>query len=216
MSYRPFALYCRATVDYSGRASSTLTIGNYLILYKPDGSLAIHDSHSIKPINYQTNGTELTFVENPNTHKRCILQIVAKNKKETLVISVYVIHHDLALDDWSKGEIEISRTEHQLRDYIAANTHKWFKFKPQLVETEYPTPYGNVDVYIKEQSRIIHLVEVKRHKINMAACGQLARYANYFKKSNKVIQYLAAPTISKNAQAYADKHKQIWLQVDFC
>lgn len=215
----PFLLYCEAAVLYDGRARSTLEPGNYLIVYKPDGSLAIHGNSSIKPLNYMNGASKIEFIEKPMAVKldwpKPILLIRSTCKKEIIDIFVFKVHANEVLADWSANKISITGTETQLRDHIAANIEQYLGFIPIEVQVEYPTKYGPVDVYAKENKRTLHICEVKRGKISLAGCGQLTRYGKHFKSSGlKVHQHLIAPAISKNALKYATDHNQAWLQAD--
>jgi len=212
-------MFARATVTYRGRARSKLEPGNYLIIHKPDGSVAIHGAKSTKPLNYQNGGAAVKFSttirKTPHYWPKPILSIKSVTKKETIEIIVFNVIFCETINEWGKNKIRLIGTERELRDHIADNIKTLLGFKPHTVEVEYKTPYGNIDVYVEETSKIIHIFEVKRDKINLSACSQLERYSKHFRRKKLAVhQYLAAPHISKNAKGYAEKHDQKWFMIE--
>ncbi len=57
-----FLLVGDLSIVYDGRAFSTLKTGKYMVMYKPDGSLSIHNKTSIKPVNYQNKRSTLELL----------------------------------------------------------------------------------------------------------------------------------------------------------
>ena len=208
-------LYCSAAVRYQGRAKSSLKKGQFVLIYKPDGSFSIHGSRSIKPLNYQNANTKIEIVGNQRAKDGSLFKIVARNGKEVIRVTVYAVLSTMMLEDWTVGSIKLKGTERELRDHLVKEIRTNLGDQFEVIETEYPTTYGSIDIYLLEADKLVHIFEVKRHKINMAACGQLERYARYFlRRGFTVHQYLAAPTISKNAVKYAKDHGQTWVKAN--
>jgi len=51
-------LFGRCTVDYEGRAASTLGPGDRHVMLKPDGSALVHTDEGQQPVNWQPPGCE--------------------------------------------------------------------------------------------------------------------------------------------------------------
>jgi RecB family endonuclease NucS len=231
-----FVIYVDAAVVYEGRAYSTLERGHYLIIGKPDRSFMVMGGRFIPPLNYQGPGATLihhrpgttAFQELQEQHfsdlspgkLRAILE--STSCREHLYVAVHRVISQQLLRDWSTTSIELSRSEAELRDHIATNANRFF---PALniisVQIEVPTPYGNVDVYLtalaRGQQTAAHIIEVKRRQASIAACGQVARYGRHLREIDEleVYEYVAAPTISRNAELYCQRHGQRYIRAVF-
>lgn len=201
---QPFCLYANCTVEYDGRAYSTLEAGNYLIIYKEDQSLMIHGNTKVTPLNYQSSKTKLEIETNKLKFTR---------KKEIIIITINQILQLTYLENWSSNQIKISRTEQELTNKIITNANNYFK-NITKIETEHQTSHGPIDILIINETH--NIIEVKRNKITLNNCYQLQKYLNYFKTTN--IQhkgYLAGPKIAKNATKYINENNIGYIQVTF-
>ena len=226
MKQQAFSMFCKCEVVYDGRASSILEVGNYLILCKPDACFSIHGACFAKPLNYQNPGSKIEFLRSGQDfddlwsnlfESKPKFIVRATNKRESLIVAVYkVFKHDV-FTDWTSAKIKLVRSERDLVTQIFNNVYDYFPgIDPILIETEVPTPYGNIDLMIVDSQGIRHIVEVKRRIMSVAGCGQLARYAQHFIARNVPIrQYVMAPGISKNALAYVQNNGQKWVQATF-
>jgi hypothetical protein len=191
-------------VIYDGRAYSVLEEGNYLILYKGDGSIQIHGGTKIQPRNYQ--GAKSTLEQRGHL-------LICRNKKETITIVVHKVIEVTYLRFWSEAEIDIQRTEQELVHKIFTNWGDYIDGEFEIIEKEYPTKYGPVDL-VGFGEEIIAVVEVKRRKATISDCTQLRKYVEAFEASN-VMGYLAAPQIGDNAAKWLDEHGYKWIRVTF-
>lgn len=201
---KPFILYATAEVVYDGRAYSILERGNYLIIYKDDGSIQIHGGNKIQPRNYQ--GAKSTIKLDGNI-------LTSSNKKETIIINIYKIINISYLDNWSCNEINIRKTEKELANKIFINWCDYIDGDFEIIEREYKTDVGDIDLIGWAADLTIHVVEVKRKKASLSDCTQLLRYIEAI--GGNSIGYLASPEIGENALRYLNKHDLKWLYVDF-
>jgi RecB family endonuclease NucS len=201
---RPFSLYARCEVKYDGRAYSVLEEGNYLILYKGDGSLQIHGSTKIQPRNYQ--GAKSILEQRGHL-------LISRNRKETITIIIHKVINITYLQFWSEAEISIKRTEQELVQKIFDNWGDYIDGEFEVIEKEYPTKYGPVDL-IGLGKEIVAIVEVKRRKATVSDCTQLRRYIEAVEAPH-VTGYLAAPQIGDNAAKYLEEHGCGWIRVEF-
>jgi RecB family endonuclease NucS len=199
-----FSLYASCTVDYDGRARSTLEKGNYLIIHKSDGTLLIHGGTLCTPRNYQPPGAILKTDKN---------RIISFRKNEIIVITISKILAYDEFKDWSKQRIDITKTEKELRDKIVSQIDKYLKTKVKEVHVEFPTPVGNIDILAIDENNIYHVIEVKRGKASLAACSQLDRYSTYFINIMKDVKdYIASPEVSSNATNHMRTLRQSWIK----
>jgi RecB family endonuclease NucS len=201
----PFILYAKCDVTYEGRANSYLTVGNYLIIYKADGSLLIHGGDKAVPRNYHPPGTKISFINN---------SIIAKRKKETILININEILCYHVPNDWSISPIIMRRTEKDLVDKIVKNIESYIDVIPDTIIRERNTECGKIDIFAVDQENTHYIIEVKRVKATINHCGQLRKYLECF-PNERVKGYIAAPNICKSAQNYMIEKGYTFLAVTF-
>lgn len=187
-------------VTYDGRAKSVLERGRYLIIYKVDGSLAIHGMSLIKPLNYISSGSVL--------NKQGNILIWTKKKESIKVEIMTEIYYQPF--DLSHHVPVMMNTEKQLVEKLVQEWKEHgLKGTPVL---EQKTRHGPVDIYSLHASEHT-LVEVKRKNITLKDITQVLRYKETFEGS--VLCYVAGPGISKNAMTYAEKHAVKFIKINF-
>jgi RecB family endonuclease NucS len=203
---QPFTLYAQCTVDYDGRAKSTLELGNYLIIHKSDGTLLIQGGTLCTPRNYQPPKAIM---------RRIGSKLVSTLKNETITITIDRIHFYKELHNWSAKKIDINKTEAQLRDKILNNIESYLGVKVKETYREFRTPVGNLDILAIDIYDTYHIIEVKRGKANLATCSQLERYCHHFTDLMKNVKdYIASPDISDNALRFSQENYQTYLKVE--
>lgn len=200
---KPFCLYADCSIEYEGRACSTLSRGNYLIIYKNDKSLLIHGGDKTIPRNYQPPGGSLTK-ENG--------KIVLKRKNETITITLYKCINYIILENWSINSTEIIKTENDLVLKIVNNINQYLACDVVSVRREYATDMGKIDICAIDNVGTHHIIEVKRVKATKNHCNQLRKYMDCIANSRG---YIAAPSVAQSASDYIEKVGYKFIQVDF-
>lgn len=206
---RPFVLFAESTVKYSGRAESIIDKGNYLFIHKFDGSFSIHAGIKLTPINYQSAGTQLEYVNHILTVKR---------KNELITADIHTLHHYYEPENWSYNKRVTSKTESDLRNKIVQNITKILNLQETEIWNvfiEYKTPFGPIDIVVHDVYGVYHIIEVKRGTASLNACTQIMRYSEHFvdrKYEHKM--YIISPNIGKNALKFAKSHNINWISVD--
>lgn len=169
-------------VIYEGRGSTTLNRGNRAIIIKGDGAVSIHSNFGNKPLNYMGKGNALVI-----TKKGKKQTWVFYDKKESITVTIFKIHHEIehVLDEVEEGLIR-EKTENQFQAWLARNPEAVGKGFT-LVGREYRTPVGAVDIVMKSPEGEHVIIEVKR-KAMIDAVSQLQRYMKYFEDSNELGQ----------------------------
>ncbi len=202
-----FVLYCNCEVYYSGRALSSLSPGNYLIIHKPDGTLLIHGSEKNPPRNYQGPGAKLEFINN---------KLISRRKSETIEIIIHDIISYVPLIKWSNNLVEITKTEKDLVRKLLDNWFDYFNVELEIIYIEYQSNLGPIDFLGIDNKNVYHIVEAKRGTAVLSHCSQLNRYIESFQEKNAdIVGYIASPKISANAMVYLEKHGCRWIQIDF-
>lgn len=199
----PFILYAKCSVEYDGRAYSTLDVGNYLIVHKQDGSFLIHGADLSTPRNYQGPKSYLEYDGD---------KLICKSKKELIVVNIHSIINYIKLSDWSTAKIEISRTEKELVDKLCNNWSEYFQKEASDIFREYKTDNGPIDI-VGIVGDDYYIVEVKRKKGTINNCVQLKKYAEAI--DGNTIEFLASPAITDNAMKYLSNNGMYWIRVDF-
>jgi RecB family endonuclease NucS len=185
-------------VHYSGRANSTLELGERLLIIKADGSLLVHRPVGYEPVNWQPAGSVFhAQVSGNQLEVHAIRQKPRENVKVTF--SQIFMVSALSLND--SGEFLLHASE--------LDMHKAILLKPSLFEEGFkPIDYekkvepGFVDVYGVDKDGKLVVIEVKRKTAGREAVLQLARYIEAIKeKANRELRgVLVAPNLGKDVQ----------------
>jgi len=190
-------LVARCSVSYEGRLGATLAPGIRLILWKADGSIAIHsDAKAYKPLNWMN--PPCTIVERDNT-------ITATNPKgETLWIEILEALHDSDHEIGEDPGLEKDGVEAELQQLLAARVAA-LQEDFVLVRREYPTDIGPIDLLCRDGDGRAVVVEVKRIA-EIAGVDQLLRYQERLDRDPQFAPtagMLVAQHIKPQARVYA-------------
>lgn len=203
----PFILFADSTVEYDGRAISTLERGRYLIVAKEDGTLLVHACDSVAARNYQRPGSTLAISQ---TEPLIIESLSAKDK---LRITVFQIVELMTPQSWSAAHIILRRTEAELVDKLCNQLGPYLR-----LDREVRTPCGVIDVLGVCDLGDRHVIEVKRNKATLAAVSQLQRYVQHLaaeQPRSNVIGYIASPQIGTRAKQHLEQCGFYWLPLSF-
>ncbi len=197
---------CR--VVYEGRASSKASEARRLIIIKEDGSLLIHGSTGIEPINWQPNAT-LTYRLSSE-----YFEIIAARSRPKEVLKIYLKDRPyVAVFKLGEGLFTIKGTEDDLINYIALNPSV-IEDGAKLVAREVITPHGRVDIILRDANEELILVECKRGTADLDSVHQLMRYVEYYRNIGiKVRGVIAAPKISPQALKLLRKNELDYVEI---
>ena len=168
-------LIARCQVDYAGRLTAHLPLATRLILAKADGSVSIHaDDRAYKPLNWMNPPCTLTVTTAEADSGFSEVWELRNKDADTLVISIAEVlhdsHHELGVDpglvkDGVEAHLQVLLAEHP-----EAFGPGW-----TLVQREYFTPIGPVDLLFRDDAGGYVAVEVKRRG-EIDGVEQLTRY----------------------------------------
>jgi len=193
-------LFGRCTVEYDGRAASSLGPGDRHVTLKPDGAALVHTDEGQQPVNWQPPGCEHSVSAAAGALE---VHSERSNPDETLEISFETVAHAAAFDVSDPEELAVTGTEADLKERILED--------PDLVEpgftplaTERATPAGAVDIYGEDESGRTVVVELKRRRVGPDAVGQLDRYVDALERDlhagTAVRGILVAPSVTDRAR----------------
>ena len=193
-------LFGRCTVEYDGRAASSLGPGDRHVTLKPDGAALVHTDEGQQPVNWQPPGCVHAVTATDG-----VLEIHSErsNPDETLEITFETVAHVAAFDVSDPEELAVTGTEADLKERILDD--------PALVEagftplaTERTTPAGAVDIYGEDDAGRTVVVELKRRRVGPDAVGQLDRYVDALERDlhagTAVRGILVAPSVTDRAR----------------
>lgn len=203
---QPFALHFNGSVTYDGRAESTLTDGDYLIIRKGDGTFQILGATNIPALNYQRPKAILKKEDN--------VLISTSKDGEVVRVKINKTHHYHEIHPWSDNKVRISKTENDLREQIKTKIEDLIGEPITRTHTEFKTPYGPVDLIAEGLEELYHVIEIKRGKATIAACTQVERYLKYFKETDRKTRgWIMSPAITEGAKEYCQKNHLSWALV---
>jgi len=193
-------LFGRCTVEYDGRAASTLGPGDRLVVLKPDGTALVHTDEGQQPVNWQPPGCthEATVEDGQFT-----IHSERTTPEEFLTVRFEYVDHASAFEGSDPSDLDLTGTEADLKDRILDD--------PALVEsgfepraTERDTPAGAVDIYGEDADGNAVAVELKRRRVGPDAVGQLTRYVDALERDlhaeAEVRGVLVAPSVTDRAR----------------
>lgn len=195
-------IVANCSVVYTGRGDTTLKQAIRAIIIKEDGAVSIHSDAGNKPLNYMGKGNVFSIVEEGDETFWHF-----DTTKENLTIRMLEILSDSA-------HILAEVDEGLIRDGTEAHLQAWLAEYPEvlgegytLVEREFNTGNGPVDLLVKDNQGQYIAVEVKRVAM-LGAVGQVKRYIDAlndkpeFEGSKGIV---VALDIRPNTQKLADK-----------
>jgi RecB family endonuclease NucS len=197
----------RCSVDYVGRLTAHLPEANRLLMIKADGSVLVHsDAGGYKPLMWMTPPCSTLFGDDTWT--------VTNKGGEQLVISVHEVLSDSAHDLGSDPGLVKDGVEKQLQQLLAEQCHVlgdgW-----TLVQREYFTDIGPVDLLCRDHTGAHVLVEIKRVG-EIDSVEQLTRYLQRVSTVLGDVQgVLAAQSFKPQAKVLAADRGITCVQLDY-
>ncbi|USZ77717.1 endonuclease NucS [Halorussus vallis] len=193
-------VFGRCSVDYEGRASSTLGPGDRLVVLKPDGTVLVHTDEGQQPVNWQPPGSTRSAAV---AEGDLVVESTRSAPEERLVVSFESVRQVSTYDVSDPEDLALSGTEEDLRrrllddpDLVEAG------FKPLATERE--TPAGAVDIYGRDHNGATVVVELKRKRVGPDAVGQLSRYVEALARDlhadAEIRGILVAPSVTDRAR----------------
>jgi len=199
-------LFGPCTVEYEGRATSSLGLGDRHVTLKPDGAALVHTDEGQQPVNWQPPGCDHSASV---TEGSLVVRSERTTPEEELEIVFETVAHAAAFDVSDPEELAVTGTEADLKERILS--------APELVEpgftplaTERETSAGAIDVYGEDEAGRTVVVELKRRRVGPDAVGQLDRYVGALRRDlhaeTEIRGILVAPSVTDRArQLLAEK-----------
>ena len=197
----------RCSVDYAGRLTAHLPEAVRLLMVKADGSVLVHsDTGGYKPLMWMTPPCSLIVQDD--------LWTVTNKGGEQLLITVHEVLSDVAHELGSDPGLVKDGVEKHLQELLADRCEVlgagW-----TLVQREYFTDIGPVDLLCRDEAGAHVLVEVKRHA-EIDGVEQLTRYLQRVSTVlGDVTGVLAAQSFNPQAKLLASYRGIVCIQLDY-
>ncbi len=196
------------TVEYQGRLGARLASATRLILFKADGSIAIHsDAKAYKPLNWMNPPCTIDEVEG---------HITARNPKgEELRIELHDIVSDTRAELGDDPGLEKDGVEAELQQLLAARVAA-LREDLTLIRREYPTDIGPVDLLCRATDGTTVVIEVKRVG-DIAGVEQLLRYQERLDRDGRYAPttgMFVAQSIKPQARVFAESKGVSCIEID--
>jgi RecB family endonuclease NucS len=197
----------RCSVDYVGRLTAHLPEAVRLLVCKADGSLLVHsDTGGYKPLMWMTPPCTTTEAEG--------LWTVTNKAGEQLLVTVHEVLSDVTHDLGTDPGLVKDGVEKHLQELLADQVHV-LGDGYELVQREYFTDIGPVDLLCRDGSGAHVLVEVKRHA-EIDGVEQLTRYLQRVSTVLGEVQgILAAQSFKPQAKVLAADRGITCIQLDY-
>jgi RecB family endonuclease NucS len=196
------------SVEYSGRLGARLPRARRLLLFKADGSLAVHaDTKAYKPLNWM----------NPpcSVHEGDRVIRVTNPKGEELVIELHEVVFDESIELGDDPGLAKDGVEAELQELLAARVQA-LRDDLRLVRREFPTDVGPVDLLCRDGEGRAVVVEVKRVG-EIAGVEQLLRYQERLDLDSTLAPtrgVFVATRIKPQARVFAESRGVECIEVD--
>ncbi len=201
--HRTVVIAGNCTVDYDGRASSKLELGERLVIFKPDGSALVHRPKDYSPVNWQPSGS---IFHTKLVKDELVIRVFRRKERESMVISFKDLSMVSVLDLIDTGEFNLYASEKDMQEALL--------FKPHMLEPgfrpitkEMAVDPGFIDIIGYDAEGRLTVVEIKRVKGNKKAVEQLKKYMDVIDldEGRVVRAILVAPDIADNAEKLLEK-----------
>lgn len=200
----------RIVVEYVGRALSYAPEGSRIVILKPDGSLLVHESSGVEPLNWQPPRSTIAFSCIGN---RLRIKSHRSNPHEEVIIDFIEVEFIKVCSIVATKLIVVGR-ESDIVNLIVLNPSSVLNAST-VVGTNISTPYGRIDVLLRDEKGNLVAVEVKNEKAGVAAILQLKRYLEYYSSRGVSVKgVVIAPSITDEARSVAVKEGIIFISVD--
>jgi RecB family endonuclease NucS len=197
-------VFGRCTVEYDGRASSSLGPGDRLLILKPDGSALVHTDEKRTPVNWQPPGSEHRASVRDG---RLRVRSERSSPDERLDVRFERVDQLSAFSVAARADLSLVGSEEDLRTRILDDPTV---VEPGLepLETERETMAGPVDILARDGDGNTVVVELKRRRVGPSAVRQLAGYVDALEQElgdETVRGILVAPSVTDRAAALLDE-----------
>jgi len=207
------------SVEYVGRARSTLGWGERIVIVKPDGSVLVHQRAGREPVNWQPPGTQVRYrTETDNDTPMFVIYSYRFKPPEKMyvrfktidMISVHRLRDDQVL--------QITGAESDIADRIMSDPSV-IDAGLRITDRERQTRSGAIDLYGIDRDHTPVIIEIKRSQPTPSAVLQLKAYVldhqHRHTEPAQVRGILCAPHIPAMIRALLTENDLEWREFEY-
>lgn len=210
--------YIRCSIRYSGRIDAELELGDRIFIVFHDGAAIVHAlGDGVKPKNWMPSGTQ--WKDLGDTTKN-IWVGEHQGRSEKLEIYVEDVWNDMQCFGTMHGRLIKLGSEREMSDLIADDLDL-IELDLQLVEREYRTPVGPIDILAVDRKGNPVALEVKRARVTgVEVPYQLLRYLDSLRSDPRWADteprgHIVAPGIGRVCRAETDRMGLGFIRLDY-
>lgn len=207
---RLIEIFGKCIIEYEGRASSHLGLGDRLVILKTDGSLLVHTKKKREPVNWQPPGSRhYSEIKNQNL----VIRSERRNPNEKLVIIFEDVFSISSYNIVDEEKLNLNKSEEEMGDLLVQKP--WIienDFK--IIEREKETDLGYIDLFGEDKYDNKVIIELKRKKIGLSEVSQLKRYYDSLKeKFSNLRGIIIGPSLSNKAKNHLEQQELEFIQL---
>lgn len=207
-------VFGQCTVEYDGRAESSLGPGERLVVLKPDGAALVHTDEGRTPVNWQPPGSEHRAAVRDG---RLRLVSTRTNPDERLAVRFERVEQLSSFGVTDPEELDLRGSEEDLRRHVLDRPELIAEgFEPLATERE--SDAGPMDVYGEDAEGTPVVVELKRRRVGPSAASQLRRYVDAVRRElgdgADVRGVLVAPSVTERTADLLDREGLEFVALD--
>ncbi|GGP21880.1 endonuclease NucS [Thermocladium modestius] len=204
-------IYAVARVSYNGRAKANLNANPYLIIIKPDGTFMVHGSRREKPLIWNPPGSR-TYIEARDG--LVVLLSIRASPAERVIADLDRVDF-IGAFDVEHSDNKVMGTESDLVAWLVDHPD-YIEKGFMVLEREYDTAVGRIDILGRDANGRLVVVEVKRSQAGPDAVNQLLRYVDHLlqRRGEKPRGVLVSPDISPSAHFMLKSNGLEYLKVN--
>lgn len=193
------------TVTYEGRARSTLSEGERIVICKPDGAVMVHRPTGLEAVNWNPPGSIASIhVE----EGRAKLVSMRRRPPERLVVDMLRVDLVASMRMVDEGVFSMYASEDEMKMAVRVRP-SLIEEGFRLIDLERPIDpsAGYADVVGEDREGNLVVVELKRVTAGREAVVQLKRYVDALssRTSRRVRGIIAAPSITRDGLRLAEQ-----------
>ncbi|MDY6774355.1 MAG: endonuclease NucS [Candidatus Nanohaloarchaea archaeon] len=209
---RPYTVQVNGlcSVNYQGRAKSSLDRGERLVVIKQDSALLVHGPENYQPKNWQPE-VDSWEVE---AGEELFLEARREDPEERVEIRFEEVELVLVTQMVDRSELKLRGHEVDIHESIEEDP-ELVEEGLKLIERERKTPAGYIDVFGRDSDDRYVVVEVKRNP-DYNTVLQLQRYVDEIEEefASEVRGILVAPKMTDNVLDYLEERGLEFVEVD--
>ncbi|MFW9991850.1 MAG: endonuclease NucS domain-containing protein, partial [Candidatus Odinarchaeota archaeon] len=172
---------CSAIFD--GRVKLSVDSADRVLILKKDLSLLLHGPAGVKPVQWQkSRAGKVSFRVTSDNNLQ--METYRPKTDESFFVTFTKVYKALMFDAKDMAVASLTGNEKDLVDYLTENPGD-IEEGLSIIDLEKSTDFGILDIFARDRTGKLVVIEVKKQNATLADAHQLKRYIDYFKKQGQ-------------------------------